>query len=111
MGDFEPVLRTPELGPGEIREVEAHGEMLALLNVGQTYYALDARCPSDDTNLARVGRLSGDHLECPVDHATYDVRTGERVDDGDGPGLRMFAIEVSGNEIRVGPAVPPETKD
>ncbi len=110
MADFEAVLRTPELGPGEIREVEAHGETLALLNVGQTYYALDAHCPSDDTNLARDGRLRGDHLECPVDHATYDVRTGERVDDENGPGLRMYAIEVAGNEIRVGPAVDAPTR-
>lgn len=105
MADFEPVLRTPELGPGEIREVEAHGETLALLNVGQTYYALDAYCPTDDTNLARRGRLRGDHLECPVDHATFDVRTGERVDDESGPGLRKYAIEVAGNEIRVGPVL------
>jgi nitrite reductase/ring-hydroxylating ferredoxin subunit len=103
MADFEAVARTPELGPGEVREVEAHGETLALLNVGQTYYALAARCPEDRVNLARDGRLQGDRLECPVDHALYDVRTGRRVAGPAGPGLRTYAIEIDGNEIRVGP--------
>ncbi len=105
MAEFEPVLHTPELGPGEMREVEAHGETLALLNVGQTYYALDAHCPADDRNLAREGRLSGEHLECPGDHALYDVRTGRRLDEPDEAGLRSYAIQVAGNEILVGPPV------
>lgn len=104
MGDFESVLRTPELGPGEIREVEAHGETLAVLNVDQTYYALDACCPVDATNLARDGRLRGDNLECPSDHALFDVRTGRRVD-ARKRGLRRYAIQVEGNEIRVGPVL------
>ena len=103
MPDFMAVLHTPELGPGEMREVKAHGETLALLNVDQRYYALEAHCPADDTNLARDGRLRGDQLECPADHAVYDVRTGQRVDGPAGDGLRTCAIEISGNEIRVGP--------
>ncbi len=105
MDAYEPVLRTPELGPGEVREVEAHGETLALLNVDQTYYAVTAHCPGDDTNLAREGRLRGDHLECPEDHALFDVRTGRRLDDPAASGLTTYAIEVAGNEIRVGPAL------
>lgn len=103
MANFEAVLSTPELGPGEIREVEAHGETLALLNVDQTYYALAARCPADATNLAREGRLHGHRLECPGDHALFDVRTGRRVDQPDRSGLRSYAIEVAGNQIRIGP--------
>ncbi len=103
MPDFEAVLHTPELGPGEIREVEAHGETLALLNVGQTYYAVDALCPADSINLARAGRLRGDRLECPGDHALYDIRTGHRLDDPRRGGLRTYAIQVADNEIRVGP--------
>ncbi len=105
MAEFEAVLHTPELGPGEMREVEAHGETLALLNVGQTYYALDARCPADDRNLAREGRLRGERLECPGDHALYDVRTGRRLDEPAEAGLRSYAIQVTGNEILVGPPV------
>lgn len=104
MATFRTVLRTPELGPGTLTEVQANGSAVALANVGQTYYAVDAQCPVDGTNLAREGRLDGDLLICPHDDATFDIRTGRRVDgDGDGA-LRAHAIRVEGNEVRIGPA-------
>lgn len=102
MEEYEAVLRTAELGPGQMREVRAHGERVALLNVGQTYYALGAHCPVDQTNLAREGRLSGYTLVCPSDHAAFDVRSGARVRPP-GPGLKHYAIHVEGNRVEVGP--------
>lgn len=105
MAAYEPVLRTPELGPGEMREVRAHGETLALVNVGQTYYALAAHCPNDGVNLAREGRLKGELLVCPNDDWAFDVRTGRRVGAPGGAGLRRYALRVEENEIRVGPPV------
>jgi nitrite reductase/ring-hydroxylating ferredoxin subunit len=101
MPTFETVLRTPQLGPGTMAEVNAHGRALALANIGQTYYAVEARCPIDGTNLARDGRLEGELLICPNDEARFDVRTGRRID-GAGE-LRPRAIRVEGNEVRVGP--------
>ncbi len=106
MAEYEPVFRTPELGPGNMREVHAHGEDLVLLNVGQTYYALSAHCPNDGTNLATEGRLEGDLLVCPNDEWTFDVRTGQRVRPPGGPALRRYTIRVEENEIQVGPPLP-----
>jgi 3-phenylpropionate/trans-cinnamate dioxygenase ferredoxin component len=102
MNEYETVLRTPELGPGAIVEVQAHGRDLAVANVGQTYFAFEAACPVDGTNLARHGRLDGDLITCPNDDARFDVRTGRQVD-GDGS-LRAHTVRIEGNEIRVGPA-------
>lgn len=99
---FEPVLHTPELGPGAIAEVNAAGRRLALLNVGQTYYALDADCTADGANLAREGEIHGDTLICSHDGAVYDVRSGSRID-APGDPLRRYAIRIEGNEISVGP--------
>ncbi|HSJ25912.1 MAG TPA: Rieske 2Fe-2S domain-containing protein [Longimicrobiales bacterium] len=101
MASFETVLRTPDLGPGAVREVEVHGRRLAVANVGQTYYALAARCPVDGTNLATDGRIEGDALVCPNDEARFDVRTGRQLD-GDGE-LAAHAIRVEGNQVLVGP--------
>jgi len=100
--NFTAVLRTPELGPGEVREVEAFGRTLALANVGQTYYAVDAHCPNDGTNLARDGRLAGYTLECPADGSAYDIRTGARTGPDSGPALARYPIRVEGNLIYVG---------
>ncbi len=105
MAGFLPVLTTPELGPGEMREVHAHGRDLLLVNVGQTYYALDAHCPDYGKNLAREGRLKGTVLLCPRDDSAFDVRTGERLEPNGGPPLGRYAIRVEENTIQVGPRV------
>jgi 3-phenylpropionate/trans-cinnamate dioxygenase ferredoxin component len=101
MAGFETVIRTADLGPGDLAAVQAHGREVAVANVGQTYYAVDARCPVDGTNLARDGRLDGDCLVCPNDDARFDIRTGQRVD-GEGR-LDARPIQVEGNSVRVGP--------
>jgi hypothetical protein len=61
--------------------------------VGQTYYAVDAVCPVDGTNLAREGRLVGDLLICPHDDARFDIRTGRRVDGAGELGARSIRVE------------------
>lgn len=102
MSEFETVLHTPELGPGHMAPVHAHGRDIALVNVGQTYFAIDATCPVDGTNLARDGRLDHDIVSCPNDHARFSVRTGERIDSND-EALQSHVVRIEGNEIRVGP--------
>lgn len=104
MSDFEAVILTRDLGPGDLAEVQAHGRTLALSNLGQTYYAVDAICPLDGTNLARDGRVQGEQVHCPLDHSVYDLKTGEAGEEGR-PGLQRYAIKVEGNEVMVGPAL------
>jgi nitrite reductase/ring-hydroxylating ferredoxin subunit len=99
---YQAVLSTPELGPGAIAEVEAAGRHIVLLNVNQTYYALDGSCTADGTNLARAGTIQGETLVCSHDGAAFDVRSGARID-APGDPLRRYAIQIEGNEIRVGP--------
>jgi 3-phenylpropionate/trans-cinnamate dioxygenase ferredoxin subunit len=101
--EYVPVVSTPELGPGAVREVEAHGRAMGVTNVGQTYYAFDAHCPVDGTNLARDGHLRGDVIQCPQDKAEFDVRTGEHLGAEGQPGLRRYAIRVEENQVKVGP--------
>ena len=102
--EFVPVARTPDIGPGDVKEVEAHGKNVGLTNVGQTYYAFEPSCPVDGTNLARDGVLRGDTIVCPADQAAFDVRTGERVDDR-GEGLGRYEIRVEENQVKIGPPV------
>jgi 3-phenylpropionate/trans-cinnamate dioxygenase ferredoxin component len=103
MIEFEKVLSTPELGPGAIAEVEAQGRTLALTNVGQQYFAVDAVCPEDGTNLARDGRIEGDHLVCPGDQAVFDLRTGIRLDADSEHTLQRYSIRIQENSILIGP--------
>jgi nitrite reductase/ring-hydroxylating ferredoxin subunit len=103
MTEFEKVLNTPELGPGNIAEVEAQGRTLGLTNVGQQYFAFEASCPEDGTNLARDGRIEGEHLVCPANDAAFDLRTGSRVDGSSDQTLQRYAIRIQENSILIGP--------
>lgn len=100
--EFVSVVRTPDLGPGDIKEVEAHGHMMGVTNVGQTYYAFDAQCPVDGTNLAREGVIRGDALVCPQDNTRFNIRTGSS--DG-GPPLQRYSIKVEENQVKIGPPI------
>jgi nitrite reductase/ring-hydroxylating ferredoxin subunit len=104
MAEFEPVLRTPELGPGEKRAVTAHGQPVVVANVEQTYYAVENRCPNEGTALATEGRLHGYLIICPRDDWAFDIRTGLRIEPPGGPALRRFPVKVEGNTLKLGPA-------
>ena len=101
--EFIPVVRTPDLGPGSVKEVEAHGRHVGVTNVGQTYYAFDAQCPLDGTNLARDGVLRGDSIVCPLDDVAFDVRTGVCSDPDIDEELQRYSIRVEENQVKVGP--------
>lgn len=106
MAEYQAVLQTAELGPGQMREVEVGGEALVAANVGQTYFVLSAHCPYDGTNLAREGHLEGDYLVCPKDGRSFDLRTGESTRPGDTRSLVRYSIQIADNELRIGPPLP-----
>ena len=105
MTDYESVLETSALGPGQSREVQVHGDRVLLINIGQIYYAVEARCPQSGSALEVRARRQADRLVCPEDEAEYDLESGERMD-GDGRPLRRYAVRVEGNAIKVGPPLP-----
>jgi nitrite reductase/ring-hydroxylating ferredoxin subunit len=97
--EFQPVLRTPELGPGHLRQVELGDAALVIANVGQTYYALETPCGHHAADAA----IENDELVCRADGTRYDVRTGARLSPPGGNGLRRYRLRVEGNLIKVGP--------
>lgn len=102
MSQYESVLETRDLGPGQSREVEVRGDRVLLINIGQIYYAVEARCPESGGALAVRARRQDDRLVCAEDEAEYDLTSGERLDASGRP-LRRYAVRVEGNVIKVGP--------
>ena len=72
---------------------------LAVFRVGETFYAIDNRCPHKGGPLGE-GPLDGTTVTCPWHRFTIDVRTGEN---GRVPGLRVrtFPVERDGDELRI----------
>ena len=102
MSEYESVLETRDLGPGQSREVEVHGHTVLLINLGQMYYAVEARCPESGSALELQPHRQNDRLVCPDHAAEYDLGSGERLD-GSGRALRRYPVRVEDNVIKVGP--------
>lgn len=51
---------------------------VAIFKIGNSFFALDRYCPHARGDLLDA-MVEGDHVECPVHGATFDVRTGKFV--------------------------------
>lgn len=64
---------------------------ILLVNAGNTFYALNNRCPHMGGSLAD-GRLEGTAVTCPRHGSSFDVRTGKVLQD---PHLLFIKMKVS----------------
>ena len=96
---FVKVATTNELSPGQCKTVRAEGKMIALYNVGGTYYATDDVCAHNGGPLGE-GTLDGTTIACPWHHWQFDVTTGKNKTN---PAMQIdsFPVKVEGNDILV----------
>jgi nitrite reductase/ring-hydroxylating ferredoxin subunit len=71
-----PVAQVADCPPGTAREVVAEGHLLAVFNVGGTWYALDGVCPHQGGPLGK-GALAGCVVTCPWHGWQFDVTSGQ----------------------------------
>jgi nitrite reductase/ring-hydroxylating ferredoxin subunit len=105
--EWERVAEVGEVDPGDMREIEAHGERLVLANVDGTYYAFGAWCTHVGTSLA-LGYLHEHVVTCFAHLWRFDVRDGRIVYPplegvAHGYSLPSYAVRVEGNDVLVGP--------
>ena len=60
---------------GEVREIEAAGQMLCLANIDGTFHVLDNLCPHRQGPLGQ-GWIEGQAVICPWHAWAFDCRTG-----------------------------------
>ena len=105
----------------EIRHIQVAGREIALVRLGEEFFALMDRCPHGGAKLSG-GRLSGivesdgpgtyrmcrnnEMLKCPWHGWEYDVRTGQSWSDPKSTRTRAYATEaVAGQDLVKGPYV------
>lgn len=99
------VARAPDLAPGRVLGVMADGFPILVANVGGDFLAVQDRCGDGPLPL-RFSALDGHVLTCSWHRCRYDVRTGHRLD-RPGPGLAVYPVSVTGDEVQVAIAVTP----
>jgi nitrite reductase/ring-hydroxylating ferredoxin subunit len=88
-----------DIPAGSIKEVQLGGKVLALANVGGTFYAIDNTCLHRGGPLGQ-GHLEGSVVTCPWHGWQFDVSTGKAVQNPSA-GVGCFRTEVQGDEVLV----------
>ena len=76
MPRFVKVAKVDDIPSGEALQVEADGQTLALVRVGDEVYCVHDICTHEHAHLSE-GFCEGFELECPLHGSIFDVRTGE----------------------------------
>jgi 3-phenylpropionate/trans-cinnamate dioxygenase ferredoxin subunit len=75
MGDWERVGTVGDVKPGQVVQVTAGGEPVALGNVDGELLAISDICSHEYVEL-HEGWLEGDEIECPQHGSKFSMRTG-----------------------------------
>jgi nitrite reductase (NADH) small subunit len=76
MSSWFRVVAVRDFQPGISQEFVVDGRIVALLRVGDEFFALDGICPHQGGPLGK-GRLTGCIVTCPWHGWQFDVRTGQ----------------------------------
>src|SRR5215211_2783773 len=94
------VARLSDLVPGKGVCVQANGKKLALFLVEGKCYAIDDSCTHRTTPLSD-GFCYGTEVVCPLHGARFDLATGEHRSPPAKTGVRAYAVQVEGDEVKV----------
>ena len=91
-----------ELAPGDSKVVDVGGTEVLVVNVDGTIYACDDICTHAYASLSE-GDINGDEIECPLHGAAFNVKTGQCLTPPAQEDLRVFSVQIEGQDVMVGP--------
>lgn len=102
MGDRVVLCRRDDLGSGQARRFDVDAHRIALVRIGDDFYAIGDRCSHEDFSLAD-GEVWEDEceLECARHGSTFDLRTGEPCSLPATKPVPVYEVELSGDDVAV----------
>jgi nitrite reductase/ring-hydroxylating ferredoxin subunit len=96
------VLAAPEtaLEGCEVVGLDVAGRRLAVYSLDEGVFATSDTCPHAGGSLSEGCVVEG-HIECPVHHALFDIRTGASDGSLTSRALATFPVKVEGGAIYV----------
>lgn len=91
-----------ELDPGTARRFDVDGHRIALVRIGDDFYAIGDRCSHADFSLSEGDVWEDEReLECPKHGSTFSLLTGEpRTLPATQP-VPVYAVVVEGDDVKV----------
>ena len=99
---FVKVAQVSEIKPGEMISVEVDNEQVLLVNLNGSIHAVDDICSHAYASLSE-GDLSGEEVEGPLHGGSFNTITGVPINPPASEALRIFTVQVEGDDILVGP--------
>jgi 3-phenylpropionate/trans-cinnamate dioxygenase ferredoxin component len=102
MGERVVVCRRDDMKSGEARRFDIGEHRVAVVRIGDDFYAIGDRCSHEDYSLAE-GEVWEDEreLECPRHGSTFDLATGEACSLPATKPVPVYEVDVSGDEVAV----------
>ena len=104
MARFIEVARVEDVPPGTATVAHVGDIDVALVNVHGTFYAIDNECTHRGGFLGE-GEINTDWsdwaIECPLHGSVFDARTGEALNPPAPTPVRIYAVEVDGDIVKV----------
>ncbi len=104
--EYVTVAEVNELGDGERLIIDIDGEMIAVFNIADHYYAIGDVCSHDDGPVAE-GELVDYEIACPRHGAKFDIRSGQVLTLPAIVDIPAYPVRIEGDKIQIGlPAEP-----
>lgn len=100
MGDSVRLCGRDELSSGEARRFDLDGLRVALVRIGDDFYAIGDRCSHEDYSLAE-GEVWPEEreLECAKHGSTFDLRTGDPCSLPATKPVPVYSVVVEGDDV------------
>lgn len=91
-----------EVEPGTARRFDVDGHRIALVRIGEDFYAIGDRCSHADVSLSEGDVLVDDlEVECWKHGSTFDLKTGEPQSLPATKPVPVYEIVVEGDDVKV----------
>jgi len=98
---FTKAIPTADVPEGGVASATVNDRLIAILNRGGTFYALDGVCPHEGGPLGE-GTIEGDELVCPWHEGRFRLESGEASPDTDWVrDIPSFPVKVEGGYVWV----------
>ena len=96
------VCRVDDVAPGSAIRVDKDGHRLAVVRIGNDWYAIADRCSHAEASLAE-GEVWSDEceIECPKHGSAFSLKTGEALTLPATQPVPVYAVRVDGDNVMV----------
>ena len=108
MTELVKICSTSEVADNSVKSFEVGSNVIAVYNLGGTFYATDNECTHGAASLAD-GILEDDIIECSLHFGAFNVKTGQPTQPPCFIALKTFKTEVRDGQVFIDLDTPAPT--